>query len=210
MDKGIKVNYETLFELLMREKSREELQKLEPGFFADFVNYLKDKQDLISRESIDVFSEDEKEKAEKQIRSIKGVLKKLYERREKKILNLALIKSRTASSVIDASALLEEEKQFFESLVNILDQYRLGLLFNLISGKLPEMAGRAEEAAAPKAEDKKEEKSVKTVRFMSAVPKFLGKELEVYGPFEEEDVANLPGEVADVLIKKGRAEEINT
>ena len=56
----------------------------------------------------------------------------------------------------------------------------------------------------------KEEKSVKTVRFMSAVPKFLGRELEVYGPFEEEDVANLPGEVADVLIKKGRAEEINT
>ncbi len=29
-----------------------------------------------------------------------------------------------------------------------------------------------------------------------------------YGPYEEEDVSKLPTEIADVLIKKERAEEI--
>ena len=40
------------------------------------------------------------------------------------------------------------------------------------------------------------------------MPKFVGRDLEVYGPFEEEDIANLPGEIADILILKNRAEEI--
>jgi len=46
------------------------------------------------------------------------------------------------------------------------------------------------------------------VRFLYAVPKFVGKELEEYGPFEEEDIANLPSDIADILIGKGRVEEI--
>ena len=53
-----------------------------------------------------------------------------------------------------------------------------------------------------------EDKSTKIVRFLYAVPKFVGKELEEYGPFAEEDIANLPGEIADVLITQGNAEEI--
>ena len=48
----------------------------------------------------------------------------------------------------------------------------------------------------------------KLVRFVHAVPKFVGPELEEYGPFQEEDVANLPSEVANVLITKGRAEAL--
>ena len=46
------------------------------------------------------------------------------------------------------------------------------------------------------------------MRFLHQVPKFVGPELEEYGPFGEEDIANLPAEVADVLINKGKAEEI--
>ena len=51
-------------------------------------------------------------------------------------------------------------------------------------------------------------KPVKLLRFLSHVSKFVGTELEEYGPFEEEDIANLPTEIADVLIAKGKAEEI--
>ena len=48
----------------------------------------------------------------------------------------------------------------------------------------------------------------KLVRFLYSVPKFVGQELEEYGPFEEEDIANLPSEIADVLLGKGKVEEI--
>ena len=53
-----------------------------------------------------------------------------------------------------------------------------------------------------------EQKKTKIVRFLNSVPKFMGKDLQVYGPFDEEDVATLPEDVADLLIKKGRVEEL--
>ena len=51
--------------------------------------------------------------------------------------------------------------------------------------------------------DKNEAKNTKLVRFLHTVPKFVGKELEEYGPFAEEDIANLPLEIADLLIERG-------
>jgi len=57
-------------------------------------------------------------------------------------------------------------------------------------------------------EEAEEPENTKLIRFIYSVPKFLGHYLEVYGPFEEDDTANLPEEIADILIKKGRAEEI--
>ena len=38
--------------------------------------------------------------------------------------------------------------------------------------------------------------------------KFVGKELEIYGPFKIEDVANVPVEIADILIQKEKAEAV--
>jgi DNA replication initiation complex subunit (GINS family) len=54
----------------------------------------------------------------------------------------------------------------------------------------------------------KKENDAKTVRFISAFPRFLGTNLEEYGPFMEEDITVLPVKIADVLVKKKRAEEI--
>jgi len=48
----------------------------------------------------------------------------------------------------------------------------------------------------------------RTVRFLNPMPRFLGPELEEYGPFDEEDIVSLPSRVVDVLVKKERAEEI--
>ena len=49
---------------------------------------------------------------------------------------------------------------------------------------------------------------IKSVRFIKSVPKFLGPELEIYGPFEENDIASLPSKIAKILVKKDRAEEM--
>ena len=57
---------------------------------------------------------------------------------------------------------------------------------------------------------KRDEKpqNIEFIRFIETVPKFVGSDLQVYGPFEKEDVANLPINVAALLIKNNRAEEI--
>ena len=90
----IVITYETLFELLKREKDTTDLQKLEPNFFNYFVDYLNEKKNMLNKEDT-LFSYDEKKKVEKQIENAKRIIKEIYESREKKILNIALMKSRT-------------------------------------------------------------------------------------------------------------------
>jgi len=194
----ITVTYDSIFEILMREKSREELQKLSSNFFTDVVNYIAEKRKTADSTATDTFSLEEKERASKQMQNIKRMLTEIYERREKKMLNMSMIRSRTGADIVDTSALLAEEKMFFDALVAQLDYYRNSILFKLLNAQ-PTTA----EEKAPELQ-----KDSKLVRFLHDVPKFVGKELEIYGPFVEEDMANLPSELADVLIEKRRVEEV--
>ena len=107
----INITYETLFELLRREKNREELQKLDETFFNDVVTYLKEQKEFLNEQKTkqDLFAVEELKKAEIQEENIRKILRELYEKREKKMISLALDASRTSSSIIDTSVLLEEE-----------------------------------------------------------------------------------------------------
>ena len=195
------ITYETLYELLMREKSRQEIQKLDKDFFNDVIKYIKDKKDILeSQKSKDnVFAAKEIERTTKQLESIYRILKELYEKRENKIFTLALLNSRNQSK-IDTSLLLPEEIKFYENLRNNLSLYRKGILDNILDGKLPTF----EEPKVIKSDF--QDKML--IRFISPVPKFVGSSGFTYGPFEEEDIANLPLNIAKLLIEKGRAEEV--
>ena len=206
------ITYETLFELLKRERERTDLQKLEPSFFSDTISYIHDKKKIIEAKSDSVFASDEKKKTERQLDNIYKILKELYERREKKIISLALDKSRTKTNLIDTTALLKEEKILFDALTGLLDNYRDAILYTVLNEKMPFMQPlidkKPKEEFKTALELKELKKPTKLVRFTSHVPKFVGPELEEYGPFEEEDIANLPAEIADVLINKSKVEEI--
>lgn len=130
-------------------------------------------------------------------------------------------KSKTNSNIIDNSTLLPEEKTIFNELVNLLNKARKDILFNILNTKLPDFKIEKKEEIKNKEEPKPEikqeikpeqntePKTNKLIRFVRPVPKFVGPELENYGPFEEDDIAKLPTKIADVLINKTRAEEIN-
>ncbi|MBW2978339.1 hypothetical protein KY331_05830 [Candidatus Woesearchaeota archaeon] len=212
-DKEINITYETLHELLRREKNREEIQKLEVGFLNDVADYLKEKIELglQQRNKKDLFAAEETRKAELQLANIKKILRELYEKREKKILHMAIDASRSTTSLIDTANLLKEEKRIFDELVDLLNKYRKGVLYHLMEGMNPsikEEVPKSEPEPKP-VEEPKEKKVTKLIRFVTAVPKFVGQDLEVYGPFEENDMANLPTKIADVLVGKSRAEEMN-
>lgn len=212
---AINITYETLFDILRAEKEKNELQKLEPNFFQHVVDYLKEKLSILEgREGqSELFSAEEKRKTRIQLENIQKILKELYERREKKIINLALDKSKTKSSLIDTSALLKEEYSLFNLLLFMLDSYRENVLMNVLAAKIPvidKKEEKKEELKPAKAEtEAAETNDTILVRFVHAVPKFVGKELEEYGPFEEEDVASLPADIAKILVGKGRAEKID-
>lgn len=221
MPQEVVITYETLFEILKRERDRTDLQKLEPTFFSDAINYIKEKKKILEAKSDSPFAFDEKKKTERQLENIYKIIKELYERREKKLIALALDRSRTQSSLIDTTALLKEEKVVFDALTSLLDAYREEILYSILNERMPFMhsSGEKKFSMSQTLGEQKEQKGdfksalelkreTKLVRFLNHVPKFVGPELEEYGPFEEEDIANLPAEVAEVLINKGKVEEI--
>jgi len=203
-DKNISITYEFLYELLRKEKFRKELQKLDENFFKDVINYLEEKKTiLMSQEKKDsIFAPSNVQKTRKQLENLQKIIKEFYERRETKIIQLAVFSSRTNAPIQDYASMLEEEKEFYKTIVEELNNYRSSILKSLLEGKLP-IKGKSK-----KKQKDQEPVETKLVRFMQAIPQFVGDDLEVYGPFESEDISNLPARVAEVLIKNNRAEEL--
>jgi len=211
MAQEVVITYETLFELLQRERERAELQKLEPTFFYNTIGYIKDKKKIIeaTRTDNNLFAQEERKKTERQLENIYKIIKELYERREKKIISMALDKSRMKINIIDTSSMLKEEKVIFESISSLLDTYRDAILYSVFNEKMPFMEASKQQPTDIR-NPAEQKQTARLVRFLSHIPKFVGTELEEYGPFEEEDIANLPAEIADILIGKGKAEEIKS
>jgi len=235
---NIKITLETLYDFLRNEKKKEDLQKLEPTFFVDVLNYLKEKKSLlgIKYDEEELFAAGEREKIEYELRSIKRILKLLYEKREKKIIDIALNRSRTGSDIIDTSSMLKEEKEFYNKILDTLDVFRRSVLLNLFKGEIPSIepsedtslktkkklimaelevssGGRfadsleSEEAGGRKA--KQEEKSEKTtIKFVHPMPSFVWKDMKVYGPYDKGEEVDIFPEVAELLVRKGRAEKV--
>lgn len=192
------ITYEALYEVLRREKARPDLQKLEPEFWKNVTNYLKEKNEILSKEQESLFAKEENKKVRTQIEQALRIIKELYARREQKILQLSLDVAKLGKKTMDTNALLEEEKQLFENLVKMLNEQRKETLHKVLEMQEQE----------PKALKIGVESGSKKVRFVASVPKFIGTDLQTYGPFEEENIAKLPADVADLLIKKEKAEEI--
>lgn len=188
------ITYEVLYDLLRKEKISPELQKLESTFLTDLRDYLKTRINHIKEHSSkqSVFSSQESQITEKQLENIKRIIRELYEKREAKILTLALSSSRTKAKY-DTSALLEEEKALFTSVKELLDQSRTLIFESLYKDEQPKEI---------KAE------SAKQVKFLNPTPQFLGTDLKQYGPFEQAQLATLPEDIAQLLIKNNRVEEL--
>ncbi|HZX12255.1 MAG TPA: hypothetical protein VFE88_02255 [Candidatus Nanoarchaeia archaeon] len=204
-DNDAVITYESLYELLRLEKYRKELQKLDGTFFENVVNYLEEKKAILhAQETKDnLFAQENLEKTKKQVENIQKILKELYEKRESKIVQLALFCSRTKSRLHDESVLLGEEKVMYHALLERLNNFRKTIQDELVQGRRP----RLEEPKGIKTDQKDPPKS-RTVRFLQAVPEFVGEDMNTYGPFVPEDIANLPVKVSEVLIKNNRATEL--
>ncbi|MFH1439731.1 MAG: hypothetical protein ABIG89_04135 [Candidatus Woesearchaeota archaeon] len=218
-NKDVNLTYETLFELLRREKNRVELQTLEPSFYKDFIEYLKTKkqilQDKQSKLSLD--QTDGITQFMIQIDNINKIMKELYERREKKIVSSALLNVRSGKGLSN-EVMLELESRFYTELMALFSKYRKGILINILNQKMPliednnsntNTSSTINNLATDNIKDNlKSSKEHILVRFLAYVPKFVGEELETYGPFEMESITTIPSKIAKILIDNNKAEEI--
>jgi len=203
--KEVLVTFETLYDALRKEKVREDLQNLPKHFFNDVLVYLREKQQAYdeTQGKLDLFSSAEREKLTVQLQNIRRILKELYDRREKKIVDIAINKSRTQSNIIDTSNMLDYEKAFYRMMTAVLDKFRIDVLLKLF--ELKELV--IDDSVEIKPEQAVIDKKTKLVKFLQPTEQFVGKELELYGPFEANDQVYLPCDIADILISKGSALE---
>ncbi|HIH11390.1 TPA: DNA replication complex GINS family protein [Candidatus Woesearchaeota archaeon] len=227
----IKITLETLYDILRNEKKREDLQKLEETFYVDIVAYMREKKALLDmkKDEDQLFAVGEKEKLQYELRSIKRILKEIYEKREKKIIDIAVNKSRTDSDIIDTSAMLREEKQFYEQLLGLFNALRNGILHQLLQAQLPDLhfsseigiprpafqypeikhtiqESHNEESEEPTVRNEPQPTDKKKIRFIHPLPRFVWKDLKTYGPFKQGDEIDIFPEVAQLIVRKGRAE----
>ena len=201
------ITYETLYDILRREKNRAELQELSETYLQDLINYLQKKKEILESQEKkkSIFTSIETQKTRKQIESIQKIIKELYERRESKIIQLAIMSSRTNIDTEEKSVMLAEEQEFYNELIQKLNYYRENILYQLSNGDPPKI-----KVAKPKDLKKPEKpmKTAKTIKFLVDIPKFIGTDLETYGPYLGEETQDIPNEIADLLIKQQKAEEI--
>jgi DNA replication initiation complex subunit (GINS family) len=235
------------------------------------MEYLIQKHAILTEQGTKagVFGANDYEKTRIQIVNIKKIVKDLYERRQGKIIRMAVNSSKVNSSFINKIAMLPDEKKFFDEMLEVLRNNRGEVLNSILfygngtglssfayehpkpepkkeqkkaepvkpepqpefdygedepaseeeddPNAIVEESPHRKQAVQEKAEDAVVEEEPKPadeydikvkVRFKGAVPKFVGKKMELYGPFKEGDEADLPRVIANILVNKKRAEEI--
>lgn len=207
------ITYETLFEILRREKNQDDLQKLNDNFFSELKEYILSKSvALEEKPRLDQFIEgyeNEQNAVKAQLQNIRKLARDIFERRKRKIIDIAINKAKTSSNIIDTSSLLPEEISFFNEQTELISRFRSNVLEAALGHKK-----QAENSAEPAKIEAKElntaaeeqnNEELKKVRITEEIPKFVGVDLEIYGPFSSDEDVELKHDIADMLVKANKA-----
>ncbi len=170
------ISFEYLRKILNEEKNSQNLAKIPDDFYESVKMYIEGKKKVLKEK-----------KDEIELRNIERIVENIFNLRERKIVNFAIMAARAG---VQPSNLTAEEKQFFQKLLEILKGRR-----NILEGI----------KASLEAETKKEIAIL--VVFKQDFPAFVGIDGQTYGPFKKGDIAKLPDENRKILVSKGIVEE---
>ncbi len=194
------ITYETIRNAHRVEKD-EELQKLPEGFFESVRNWFRHKEKMKDTTSL------------LEVENAKKLLEDIMNRRQKKIVLAALS---TVRGQLPPPNLTDEERKFFDDIVNSLKSFKNNMnekfreYEDIVEEKVQE-AKKSIEEMKPK---EKVEKIVlkpngKTlVKILTDLPRFVGSDMQAYGPLKAGDVINLPEDIGKLLIARKVAENI--
>lgn len=165
------ITFELIRKIQREERDSPQLTKLPENFFEKVSAYLEQKRKM----------EKEDRKVSLEVKNIERLVENIFDIRERKILNQAIITVRTR---IPPQNMNEEEEKFFEEIVKILKERREKFFESL----------------------KKERK--KKIRFKEDIVEFVGIDGKTYGPFKKGEEAEIPVENFEVLVKRGLVEEV--
>jgi DNA replication initiation complex subunit (GINS family) len=171
------ISFEYLRKILNEEKKSQNLTKIPEDFYEVVKQYIEGKKKLAKER-----------KDEIELRNIERIIENIFNLRERKIVNFAIMYARAG---VQPSNLTSEEKVFFDNLVELIKRRR-EILKNI-------------KTALEEKEEKKEFEIL--VVFKQDFPAFVGIDGQTYGPFKKGDIAKLPEENRKILVEKGIVEE---
>lgn len=180
------MEYQTLYEAWKKEKEGSGLQPLHKGFYAEASAFVRSKKD--EAQMLDERSLRARLLVKQQARAYR-LLKSLVEARSQKICKMVL-----NGEAPNRDLLTYEEESIVNDLASVKDEFD-SLLRAVLSGRIPHV-GKVHVGERPHRV---------MVRFLQDIPSIVGPNARIYGPFKAEDIATLPAENAESLIKRGVA-----
>lgn len=177
------ISYGDIYEAARKERYSEQLQKISKSFIQDVSSYLKEKKLSASK---DDFS-DSNIKNKKQLENAITLFRELILRRRRKILNLVLIAAETGISKQDFENMLSIEKDLFEDFMKSIEGCDRKLNDSLAGEEAKDLTNDL-------------------IVFVEELEEFFGFDGSKVGPFSKGDIANLPKDVAKILVEGGKAE----
>jgi len=193
------ITYETVRNAHRAEKE-EELQKLPEDFFGAVKKWLSLKEKQKDTTSL------------LELENAKKLLEDIINRRQRKIVLSAL---RTIRGELPPVNLTDMERKFFDEFVKTLKTFR---------DEMKESFKEYEEVVEEKVEEAKESiKELKKienqqtpikldgrimVKILNDLPRFVGEDMQAYGPLKTGDVITVPENIGSLLIRRRVAENI--
>lgn len=176
-----------LYEIWKKEKENSDLQRLDKRFYVELSDHIR-----VHKEELQMLEEKTlraKLTGEKSDRT-KKLFKDLVWTRYRKIFEAVFSGKHIAMDLLTL-----EEEGIHRDMSSALKRMR-SLEKDIYGGHVPKFK---------EAKDVEKPKRTLLVRLLQAIPAIVGPNTKMYGPFKAEDIASLPIENAESLIKRGIA-----
>ena len=186
--------YNELYAAWQREIDDPTLGGLPLDFYAKIAEYLrriKEEDKVLDKKSVKM------NLLEHESANVERMLEELLGARYRKI-----IKTVTKSQKLPSELLTAEEARMCETFADFAKAYQK-FAHNLMQGQMTDSAKAATKMEANAEVTPTHKRS--TIRFLKNIPAIMGADMKSYGPFVAEDVASLPPQNAQILVKQGLA-----
>jgi len=179
----MKQSYELIRKIHRLEKENSDLVRIDEDFFESLPEFIEEEKAKLqeTKNSLD-------DSVMRKITNIKTMLEDIIYLREKKIINKAILKTRNNED--DTKNMTLEEQKLYYKIVNLLYAYQ----------KL---------AKGPFECEKEEKTKTIKIKIIQDIPKFIGTDMQEYGPFEKDTEIEIIEPIAKIFLKKGIAKEIS-
>ena len=178
--------YNELYEIWKRELESDKLERLPSDFYsrtAGYLRKLKEESRMLDKRTVKAAL------LKIEMRNVKHMLGELIRTRYKK-----LFRQVAKGEKVPLDVLTVEEEKICTGVSSFAEAFR-SFANDILRKHVAKVSVEQERKRA-------------ILRFLKDIPAIIGVDMKTYGPFKAEDVASLPVDNANILVKQGLAKRV--